>query len=190
MRALDRVIALVLLIVIVCPSAFACSCPPKRESSLGVVQQALNEAEWVFVAKIREVRQYDHKPDGPAGNPDPRYFSLTEEVRFVVLEVFKGDLFVGQPVLIRQEIARGLCAMSARNDPLWIEEIVSPEVSIPASISDTWLIYSSGPEPFDLNSCARTTPVNFLGAKQDLEFLRELQKKVRWKSPTVSHRPR
>lgn len=178
-----RFTVLMMLIAVISPTAFACSCPPKRESNLGVVQEALNDADWVFVAKIREVRQYDHEQHGPA--PDPHFISLTEEVRFVVLEVFKGDLFVGQPALIRQELQPGRCAMSARNDPVWIEEIVAPEEAMPARISDTWLVYASGPEPFQLDSCARTVPVDFPDAKQDLGFLRELQKKVRWIPPTV-----
>jgi hypothetical protein len=183
MRVPHSVLAAMLLITIACPPASACSCPPTRESNLGVVQEALNDATWVFLAKVRDVRQYDFKQLGPLENPDPHWISVTEDVRFVVLEVFKGELFVGQPVMIRNEYAPGSCAMTARNDPMWIEEIVAPDVGMPARISDTWLIYSRSAEPVELNSCTRTVPVDFAEAKQDLGYLRELQKKVRWIPP-------
>ena len=188
MIAARRLVHLVLLIASACPPALACSCPPRRESNLGVVQEALNDATWVFVAKIRDVKQYDVEQLGSLENPDPRQVSLTEDVRMVVLEVFKGDLLVGQPVLIRNPYYAGHCIMTARNDPLWIEEIVAPEVSMPARISDTWLIYSSRPEPFELDSCTRTVPVDFPEATRDLGYLRELQRKVRWIPPTFPQR--
>lgn len=185
-----RLVPLVVLIAMACPPVFACSCPPPRDSNLGVVQEALNDATWVFVAKIRDVTHYDQKQLGSLENPDPRQVSLMEDARMVVLEVFKGDLYVGQPVLIRNEYEPGRCTLTARNDPVWVEELVAPEVMMPATISDIWLIYSDRAEPFELHSCRRTVPVDFPEAQRDLGFLRELQKKVRWIPPPALHRNR
>ena len=170
--------ALLLLICVIGHSpANACSCAPKRESSLGVIQQALRDADVVFVVKLREVKHVD-RTEG-VNVIGVKWESVTEDARFVVLEMFKGDYLVGQPVLFRGVISAGSCSVAARNDPMWMEEIVQPgEAGIPATFSDTWLVFAGGEEPLALDMCTRSQPLNFADAQQDLQFLRERAKKA------------
>jgi hypothetical protein len=181
---------MLLMVVAVQPRAVACSCAKiRQESNLGVVQEALNDSAAVFVAKARRVDQHSREPlPGLLNSPDPGHVSLIEDVQFVVLEVFKGDVLVGQPVMVRNEYAPGSCARTVRNDPVWVIEVVSPEVTMPATVSDTWLIFADEREPWVLHQCSRSWPVNFPEAQDDLRFLRELQKKVPWVPPDFNPR--
>ena len=44
-----------------------------------------------------------------------------EDAQFVVIEVLKGPLFLGQPVRVKGYIGSGSCDVSSTNDPVWIE---------------------------------------------------------------------
>lgn len=115
------------------------------------VLQALNDYGVVFVARQRFSTL----------TPDKQYPVMTyEDAQFVVIEVLKGPLFLGQPVRVKGYIGSGSCAVSSTNDPVWIEDILKAAVngddavSQPARFSKEWLIYSDGPAPMN-STCVR-----------------------------------
>lgn len=150
--------------------ALACSCGMYQGTYQQQVQQALNSADFVFVAKIRDVKHYI--------NEEYANWPVTEEyVRFVILEVLKGrdHYFAGQPLSIRSQVAPGLCGIAARNDPAWMMDLRGEgEDEVPTAFSDTWLIYAYGVEPFDLSMCTRSLPLNIRDAQKDVDMLRQL----------------
>jgi hypothetical protein len=166
-------------------SAWACSCLAEPGTHQQQVQAALSAADAVLVVKIRQVKQTldNSYPDWPVTH---------ETVQFVVLEVLKGRdrVFVGQPLVTFSKVANGLCALSARNDPPWITDLDDT----PVAFSDTWLIYVSEPEPFDLSSCTRSLPLTIVNAQQDLALLRQLMDRVpaqrpRWEKAAFADPP-
>jgi hypothetical protein len=136
------------------------------------ILEALNDAGVVFVARLRTSTL----------SPDKEYPDMIhEDAQFVIIEVLKGPLFLGQPVLVQQNVSGGTCGRSSQNDPVWIEDLVKPEteheegVMEPTVLSKDWLIYSDGPGPYMLHQCSRTTPLN-IGGEEDLKILREFVK--------------
>jgi hypothetical protein len=136
------------------------------------ILEALNDAGVVFVARLRTSTL----------SPDKEYPDMIhEDAQFVIIEVLKGPLFLGQPILVQQNVSDGTCGRSSQNDPVWIEDLVKPEteheegVLEPTVLSKDWLIYSDGPGPYMLHQCSRTTPLN-IGGEADLEILREFVK--------------
>ena len=150
--------------------ADACSCALYKGTPLEQVEQALNEADAVVVARLRH----------SVVNPDPEEpLTLVEDAMFVVVEVIKGHLLLAQPIRIHQMVSAGTCGMSSMNDPPHVMEIIqttgNPDdsVEMPVTYSREWLIYAHGAEPWVLSMCGRSTPMN-LGGKEELEMLREL----------------
>jgi hypothetical protein len=132
------------------------------------VQRAVNTSDRVFVARLRYSTL----------TPDTKYPTMiTEDAEFEVIEVFKGDLKTGALILVHQIVSGGSCGQSSTNDPPWMEEMLDTEggqvTAEPAKLSREWLIYSNGPEPYELHSCTRTTPLSADGEK-DVEILRKL----------------
>jgi hypothetical protein len=154
------------------PRAEACSCVLHKGTRAEQVLEALNDYGVVFVARLRFSTL----------TPDKQYPAMThEDAQFVVLEVFKGPLFLGQPIRVKQYIGMGACAVSSTNDPVWFENVLKAAVdgedgiSEPAKFSKEWLIYTDGPGPYELNMCSRTIPLN-MGGDKDLTILREFIK--------------
>jgi hypothetical protein len=150
--------------------ADACSCAPFKGTPREVAQAALDSADAVFVAKLRRT----------VVAPDPQESRmLVEDALFVVVEVIKGDLLLGQPVHVHQVVSDGSCGMSSTNDPVTWEDVVqpategSPGIVMPATFSKEWLIYAHGAEPYQLSSCSRSAPLN-MGGEEELKLLREL----------------
>jgi len=134
------------------------------------VEQALYDADAVFVARLRH----------STVNPDPEDpLTLVEDAMFVVTEVIKGHLLLAQPIRIHQMVSGGTCGMSSTNDPPHVMDFFqttgNPDdsVEVPATFSREWLIYAEGAEPWTLNQCTRSAPMN-LGGEEDLKLLREL----------------
>ena len=159
-----------LLMLSLAPRADACSCRMYQGTQLEQVEQALWDADAVFVARLRH----------STVNPDPEDpLTLVEDAMFVVVEVIKGHLLLGQPIRIHQMVSGGTCGMSSTNDPPHFMESIQttgdPDDSIemPMTLSKEWLIYAEGAEPWGLNHCTRTAPMN-LGGEEDLKLLREL----------------
>jgi hypothetical protein len=155
--------------VLLTPRAEACSCELHKGTRAEQVLEALNDYGVVFVARLRFSTL----------TPDKIYPTMTyEDAQFVVLEVFKGPLFLGQPILVKGYIGSGACAVSSTNDPVWIEDVLKAAegdddgVIEPAKFSKEWLIYSDGRGPYELSMCSRTMPLN-MGGDKDLPILRE-----------------
>lgn len=167
MRALDLLATACLLMV--GPDADACSCAlygtlTEQEQ----IERAFTEADTVIVARV-ESTKHSLNPNDPTG------LHIVEAASFVVLVVLKGAYKVGGRVAIESAIGGGSCGRSARNDPTWLEEVttdVDPSVVTSAVVSDEWLIYATGAEPFKLSHCDRSFPMNLRGGS-DAEYLRE-----------------
>ena len=159
-----------LLMVALVSRADACSCALYKGTPLEQVEQALYDADAVFVAKLRH----------SVVNPDPEDpLTLVEDAMFVVVEVIKGHLLLAQPIRIHQMVSAGTCGMSSTNDPPHVMEVIqttgNPDdsVEMPVAYSREWLIYAHGAEPWVLSMCGRSSPMN-LGGEEDLRILREL----------------
>ena len=169
MRLTSTLHFLAVLALALAPRAEACSCVLHKGTRAEQVLEALNDYGVVFVARLRFSTR----------TPDTQYPVMThEDAQFVVLEVLKGPLFLGQPIRVKGYIGMGACAVSSTNDPVWFENVLKAAVdgedgiSEPAKFSKEWLIYGDGPGPYELNMCSRTIPIN-MGGDKDLAILRE-----------------
>jgi hypothetical protein len=154
-------------------SALACSWPPPKGTEAEQTQAAYDGAEYVFVAKLRS--RSLAMPSSPSE-------SIHENAQLVVLEVFKGDLLVGQPVSIRTNL-QDSCGVSLINGPAWIQENDFPQRPSRAMyFSDTWLLYVTGREPFAVAIYSRSRPVNLV--RGDIDVLRQMPRRLprTWKS--------
>ena len=162
--------ALLMMAFMVSPGVEACSCRLLKGTPVRQVEQSFDESGSVFVARLmRSVLK-----------PDMQHSSTVyEEAQFEVLEVFKGELRVGQRVFVRQALNAGSCGMSSTNDPPWLQQVVKKTGETrPVKISREWLIYSGASEPYSLDQCSRSMPINVEGGK-DAKMLRELIRKRR-----------
>jgi hypothetical protein len=151
--------------------AFACSCVMPKGSEKQQVASALRSASEVLIAKVQSVK---HSPI--PGDTSGKY--ITEEAVFIVIEVLKGEKRRGDQVAIKSSIGPGPCGRSARNDPPWLDVVSEkvPRSVAPAKISDTWLIYGEGAEPYELSHCSRSSPLEVEGVRQrDVEAVRDLK---------------
>jgi hypothetical protein len=146
-------------------AAIACSCD-KVELS-----EALEQSTTAVVARVVSTHQMA-VPEDPSG----KY--IVEDASFEVIESIKGTKKVGDRIQIRSEIGPGPCGRSARNSPIWLEEAAVPASDVPKAfpISETWLIFGYGNEPYELSMCTRSSPMNVHGA-DDLEIVRKLIKR-------------
>ncbi len=175
------------LVMAIAPRAEACSCGMHQGTREEQVLEALNDAEVVFVARLRTSTL----------SPDKEYPDMIhEDAQFVIIEVLKGPLFLGQPILVQQNVSDGTCGRSSTNDPVWSETLVIPATEYdegviePTVFSKVWLIYSDGPGPYMLHQCSRTTPLDVEG-EADLKILRAFVKPPpKWPlAPSPSSRP-
>lgn len=146
-------------------AAVACSCG-KAE-----IAEALDQATDVVVARLVSATQTPAVEDASG-----KY--VVEYASFDVIETIKGSRRVAEKIQIRSEIGPGPCGRSARNSPMWLEDASSTPSDAPkaVSISDTWLIYGYGREPYELSACSRSLPIELVD-KNELERLRQLVRK-------------
>ena len=85
----------------------------------------------------------------------------------MVQETLKGPHVVGETIHVRSTTIIGPCGLNMRNDPPWIyqEDKAAPGGTRPASVSDVWLIYANGDQPYDITD-GYSSPMNLLGSKQ------------------------
>jgi len=148
----------------------ACSCVGHDDQSEEQqIERAFTDADGVFVAKVVSVK-HSLLPEDPEG----RY--LIEEASFVISEVMKGSHKLWEVVRVRSELGGGTCGRRARNDPPWLEEAneTEPRIFTASVVSDEWLIYASGVQPYELSLCDRSFPTN-LRSGSDAEYLRATQ---------------
>lgn len=170
MRSHLQLVGLAFILISTFGRAEACSCRLDSAAEEVQIKHELEEARAVFVAELLSVKQ---TPVSDA----PKY--LTEDAEFVVSEVLKGDVVVGQKVRIRSILGAGSCGRSTRNDPPWLEQIETvSEPGKPAVISKEWLVYGHGSEPYELSLCDRSMPLGHRGSS-DLLYLRTLLGKAR-----------
>lgn len=151
-------------------SANACS-PRHAEITDERIEEALQEAEFVVVARIVAVER-SPKPGDSSGA------EAIEVAALNVIEVIKGARKIGDTIEVRSALEFGPCNRNVRNDPPWIFEF-SDRPGLPdrpVALSDTWLIYGRGEQPYDLDSWL-TTPMNLGGAAQ-VETLHRLSREA------------
>lgn len=152
------------LLAVVSGQAVACSCGTVEISAV------LEKSKDIVVARVIDVVQSPAAGDIRGGN-------IVERASFEVIETIKGSKRVGDKIQTRSEIGPGPCGISARNEPMWLEQAESPSSDVPKAfpVSDTWLIFGGDEEPYELSLCSRSSPLNVRGA-EDLELVRHLLK--------------
>jgi len=142
--------------------AAACSC---AKVEMGEV---VEQSESIVVARVTDSAQ-SPAPGGAGG----KY--IVERASFVVIETIKGSKRIGDKIKTRSVIGPGACGISARNKPMWLEQVQpqSSDLSQPFPVSGTWLIFGHDKEPYELSFCSRSSPLNVRGS-EDLEVLRNL----------------
>ncbi len=165
---LRRFMLLLSLVLAIPARADACSCVALQGSDVEQIEQSLNEADTVFVARLK---RSSLKPDRRERR------SVAEDAWFEVVEVFKGPLRVGQAVHVYQLLGASACAQSSTNDPPWLYRAEKGGDVEPIKVSKEWLVYSRGSEPFELSRCTRSAPMS-AGGGEDVKVLRHLLKKV------------
>jgi len=152
------------------PVVDACSCVGHGDQSEEEqIEDAFTDADAVFVARVISVK-HSLLPEDPEGR------NLIEEASFLISEVMKGSHKLGEVVRVRSELGGGTCGKSARNDPPWLEEAsdLEPRIFTVSVVSDEWLIYANGLQPYELTFCDRSFPMNLRGGS-DAEYLRATQ---------------
>lgn len=158
--------------IVVCASAFltwptaesfACSCPELS------VQETLQQTTVVFMGRVQKKERQSQKYNGKIVSGHH-----VEDVVFKVIKIWKGAK-PGQTVRMHSEIGPGACGMSVYNDPPVVIEL-DPRTrkGKPMAISDEWLVYGFGKEPYELSMCLRSWPINFRPAKHDMDVLDSL----------------
>lgn len=156
MRSYLHIVGLASTLLATFGRAEACSCSLDLADEDIQIKHELEEARVVFVAELLSLKQ------APA--PEAKKY-LTEDAEFVVSEVLKGRVVVGQKVRIRSRLGPGPCGRSAQDDPPWLEQIETPGgPTNPAAISRKWLIYGHGSEPYELSLCDRSMPLSHRGS--------------------------
>jgi hypothetical protein len=160
-----------LLLLAICLMATAkvqaCSCVgPGDLSEEEQIEKEFSEADAVLVARVVKVKQSLVAEDLSGRH-------RIEDAHFVVAEVLKGSHKVDETIHVRSNLGGGACGRSARNDPPWLEMISEtvPSVSSVAVLSDEWLLYVHGSQPYNLSNCSRSFPMNLRGG-EDAEYLR------------------
>jgi hypothetical protein len=148
----------------------ACS-PRAIETTDKRIETALQEADSVVIARIISVK---HSPR--PGNRSGEF--VIEDAALDVIDVIKGPHKIGDTIQVRSTIGPGLCGRSVRNDPPWIFQASDQQDTPdrPASISDTWLVYGQGEQPYDLDSWY-SAPMNLTG-KIQVEILHRLARET------------
>jgi hypothetical protein len=128
----------------------ACSCLQPKGSEEEQVKQELADAKVVFVGKVTSLQR----------SFVDRY--QVEEAEVKVVQVFKGDVKVGQTLKIRSSIGGGMCGRSVRE---------GADASTPVAKLDEWLLYGYGDGAFEVSICNRSNPVT---NTRDIELLKRL----------------
>jgi hypothetical protein len=156
--------------LVAAPRSEACSCVALKGTQEEQVKQSLVDADVVFVARLTR---------SSVGPDRERRKVVAESAHFEVLEVFKGQLRVGQMIRVEQIISAGTCGQSSTNDPPWLFRQKNPDAGPePLKFSKKWLIYAYGNEPFELSRCTRSAPSN-VGGAEDVKLLRAVAKRKR-----------
>lgn len=148
--------------------AEACSCVALHGTDAEQIEQSLNDADTVFVARVK---RSSLKPDRRERR------SVAEDAQLEVVEVFKGPLRVGQIIRVYQVLNASACAQSSTNDPPWLYRAEKGGDVEPIKVSREWLVYSRGAEPLELSRCTRSAPMS-AGGEEDVKALRHLRKKA------------
>lgn len=145
------------------------------------VKKSFDLATTVVVAKVQVVT---HSPLARY----PERIGITEDAWLQIQESFKGPFQVGETVHIQAKVIRGPCGFTVRNDPPWIFKFNpnDAEQYEPAEISDTWLIYGYGDEPYDLDN---SSPMSLRGSHEADVIRQMLRDKQDNASADVSHPP-
>ena len=94
-----------------------------------------------------------------------RDYGIIEDAWFVVVETLKGPHLVGETIHTRTAFIPGPCGTNVRNDPPWIweaDDSRSAEDLRPVAVSDTWLIFGSDEQPYDIQA-NYSRPMNVRG---------------------------
>lgn len=134
----------------VCGPVLACSCMQPKGSEEEQVKAELADAKVVFVGKVTSLQR----------SFVDRY--QVEDAEVKVVQVFKGDLGVGQTVKIRSSIGGGMCGRSVRE---------GADASTPVAKLGEWLLYGYGDGTFEISICNRSKPVT---GTRDVELLKRL----------------
>jgi hypothetical protein len=158
MKSKLRIVCLALILVGTIGRSEACSCAAAAGDEAEQIRREFAGARIVVVARLVSISQ--------KALPESPHYRL-EDAEFVVVQVLKGDVAVGQKVRVRSDLGPGLCGRSAQNDPMWL---AGPDAG-PVATSTEWLIYGHGSEPYELSNCDRSMPLNVRGS-EDLQQLR------------------
>ena len=155
----------VLLLALLANQALACSCAPRPST-----QSALDAAAFVVVADAVSSEQH------PAFD-DPKFTTVTEHATFRIVETLKGSQRPGDLLHVRSTIGIGACGVSARNSPVWLEELKTGKTVAP-QLSGRWLIYARANEgseatAIELSLCGSSAPME-AGGEGDVRRLRRL----------------
>jgi hypothetical protein len=143
--------------------AIACSCGPREN-----VKSAVREAAVVVIADVVSIEQ--HRIAREKDSSD-----ITEEVKFRVVETFKGPKKPGDLLSIRSNLGpAGSCGISAKNSPVWLEAVKDGK-STATRLSGRWVIFGYGKSPFELNMCGHSAPMES-GGEYAVRRLRALSK--------------
>jgi len=119
----------------------ACNGPPRPS-----VEKLFASADVVVLAVATSIQQ----------TPLAKGF-VTEEVRFTVLESWKGDKHPDDVIVTRSTIGPGSCGLSALNDPPWLED---PRGKV-RKLSGVWVLYfSKGQGPQELGMFGGSLPLD------------------------------
>jgi hypothetical protein len=164
---MKRYLTLLAICLMATAKAQACSCVgPGDLSEEEQIEKEFSEADAVVIARVVMVKQSLVAEDHSGVH-------RIEDAQFVVAEILKGSHKMGETIHVRSNLGGGTCGRSARNDPPWLEiasETV-PSASSVAVLSDEWLIYAHGSQPYELSNCSRSFPMNLRGG-EDADYLR------------------
>ncbi len=151
---------------LICPSV-SLACIPGSEYFSAT--QELHAADAVFIGRlvdrtIIKMKCVDDSPEICDG----------ERVRVLVLKAWKGPRHAGDIAVLNNSFNpwRGGCYdKSFTNDPEWLLWAPGPEGGTPPAISDTWLLYVWGDEPWRVSLASRSVPADFQSAVDDIKEL-------------------
>ncbi len=132
-----KVLCVAVLAAIYAAPAWACEC-----SADVSIETAFQEASAVFIGRVVSSKQHRESSDG--------FRFVTEEAQLLVERAWKG-VQVGDRISIYSNIGPGTCGKSLRND-LKSLEVFPASDEVP--FSDTWIVFSYGGEPLELNLCS------------------------------------
>jgi hypothetical protein len=135
--------------------ARACSTPPPPS-----VKQAFAQSSAVYLAQVISVTQDKTVAD-----------AITEKVVFRVLVALKGAKRRGDTLLLENTGLATTCGRSVLNNPTWlVSDDPTSHDRTPIKLSDTWVLYLSGREPYEGAMSMNSNPINLVDPAE-LRFL-------------------